>query len=210
VTSNKSLFGFTPKQRREYESRLLRLLVAADIENYLDNADLQAKDLAARVGKSKAWISKLLSGHQNATLDTLAEAAWALGARWRLVLTAAERAGTPAELDPPAPHWAQADQTTTQQVAPHYYLPLGAEALTTAPIYSQGLAGLAQGNDLLTAMTVASSRRVGVVWHQYVVEVKQSHASGESLTEAPTGTAPLINANTNTEMSWAQGSTGSA
>ena len=95
------LFNFTPDERREYESATLRFTVAAQTQNYLDRAGLQAKDLAQRIHKSKAWVSKLLSGRQNATLNTLAEIALALGARWQIDLEQAEKVGTLAEQDPP-------------------------------------------------------------------------------------------------------------
>ena len=68
--------------------------------------------------KSRAWVSKLLSGHQNATLDTLADVAWALGAKWQIDMVAADRIGTPAENDPPPPHWAvRSSSTTTMTVS---------------------------------------------------------------------------------------------
>lgn len=100
MNSRTPLFNFTPDERKEYESATLRFTVAAQVQNYLDNAGLQAKDLAQRIHKSKAWVSKLLSGRQNATLNTLAEIALALGARWQIDLEPAERVGTPAEHDP--------------------------------------------------------------------------------------------------------------
>ena len=107
------LFNFTPEERRDYEATTLRLIASAHIENYLEHVGLQAKDLARRIRKSKSWVSKLLSGRQNATLDTLAEVAWALGARWQLDLVSAERTGTPAENDLPAPTWMSSSTTTT-------------------------------------------------------------------------------------------------
>lgn len=113
MTSDRTpMFGFTPNERREYEAATLRFTAAAHIQNYLDNAGLQAKDLARRIGKSRAWVSKLLSGRQNTTLDTLSDVAWALGARWQIDLVSAERAGTPAEEDPPAPYWATSTSVT--------------------------------------------------------------------------------------------------
>src|ERR1700722_1503389 len=99
-------FNFTPTERREYEAATLRYTAAAHIENYLDNAGIQAKDLAQRIRKSRSWVSKLLSGRQNATLDTLAEVALALGAKWSIDLVATNRNGTPAESDAPPPGWA--------------------------------------------------------------------------------------------------------
>jgi len=114
VTSNRpSLFNFTPGERRDYEAATLRYTAAAHVNNYLDHVGLQAKDLAHRIRKSRAWVSKLLSGRQNATLDTLAEVGWALGAKWKIDLVSAERTGTPAENDPPAPRWATGPVETT-------------------------------------------------------------------------------------------------
>lgn len=111
-SGNTPLFDFTPNERRAYEAATLRYTAAADIQNYLDHAGLQAKDLARRIRKSRAWVSKLLSGRQNATLDTLADAGWALGARWQIDLVPADRVGTPAENDPPAPEWVSNTRAT--------------------------------------------------------------------------------------------------
>lgn len=104
-TDQAPLFNFTPGERREFEATTLRLTAAMHIENYLEHLGLQAKDLAQRIRKSRPWVSKLLSGRQNTTLDTLAEVALALGARWNLDLVPAERVGTPAEADIPASAW---------------------------------------------------------------------------------------------------------
>lgn len=113
-----SPFNFTPGERREYEAATLRFTTAAHIENYLDHAGMQAKDLAQRIRKSRSWVSKLLSGRQNATLDTLAEVALALGAKWTMDLVAANRRGTPAENDVPPPAWAiQQASTATVSVS---------------------------------------------------------------------------------------------
>ena len=105
--SETPLFEFTPRERLTYERTMLRVHVAAQLDNLLEDSGLQANELAARMGKGRSWISKLLNGRQNATLDTLAEAAAALGARWDAILVPAERAGTAAEADPPAPLWMQ-------------------------------------------------------------------------------------------------------
>ena len=105
-------FNFTSTERRDYEAATLRYTAAAHIENYLDNASMPAKELARRIGKSRSWVSKLLNGRQNATLDTLAEVAWALGAKWSIDLVATNRRGTPAESDAPPPTWAVQQPST--------------------------------------------------------------------------------------------------
>lgn len=110
-------FNFSPPERLEYEAATLRYTAAAHVENYLDHSGMQAKDLAQRIRKSRSWVSKLLSGRQNATLDTLAEIAWALGARWKISLVASERRGTPAENDAPPPSWAAVEQLSTSTMS---------------------------------------------------------------------------------------------
>src|SRR6266508_3541177 len=107
----RSAFGFTAKERLEYEQTLLRLLVASMIERYIQATGIQAQEIATRMGKSKAWVSKLLSGRHNPTLDTLAELALALGLRWDVQLSTVDRAGTPAEHDPDPPAWTMSQPT---------------------------------------------------------------------------------------------------
>ena len=43
------------------------------------------RELARRLGRSEPWISRVLNGRENTTLKTVAELAWALGLRVRLV-----------------------------------------------------------------------------------------------------------------------------
>lgn len=121
-------FNFSPPERLEYEETTLRYTAAAHVENYLDHTGMQAKDLAQRIHKSRSWVSKLLSGRQNATLDTLAEVAWALGARWKISLVAGERRGTPAENDPPAPSWAAIQQLGTSTMSANIIMDTSASA----------------------------------------------------------------------------------
>jgi transcriptional regulator with XRE-family HTH domain len=117
----KEVAGWEPSRRLKYERTLLRLLVAARIENLLDGLNLRQVDLAKRIGKSSAWVSKLLSGRQNLTLDTLAEIGWALGVRWDPQVEPASRENTPAAADPALPGWVEGhDKITIRYVeAPH-------------------------------------------------------------------------------------------
>lgn len=100
-----AMFGFDYDERLDYEATLLRLMVASQIESVLTHNNVQAKELAQRMGRSKSWVSRVLSGTQNATLDTLAEVALALGLRWHPSLVATNRAGTPAASDVEPPNW---------------------------------------------------------------------------------------------------------
>lgn len=55
------------------------LEVARQIEGQMQSAGIKRSQLAERLGKSRAWISKLLHGGQNVTVFTLVEVADALG-----------------------------------------------------------------------------------------------------------------------------------
>lgn len=103
----KTAFDLSPHERLEYERTLLRLLAATLVEGYLEDTGIQAQQLASRMHKSKSWVSKLLTGTHNPTLDTLADVATALGLRWNVKLCAIDREGTPASWDPEPPHWVE-------------------------------------------------------------------------------------------------------
>jgi transcriptional regulator with XRE-family HTH domain len=63
------------------------------------------RELARRLGRSEAWISRVLNGRENTTLKTLADLGWALGLRFGLEPQVIERRDlTPAAADP-APGW---------------------------------------------------------------------------------------------------------
>ncbi len=68
--------------------------------------DLTQRELARRLGVSDARMSRIMSGRENLTLRTLADLGWATGIRFEVVgAPFADRAGTPAEHDPPPPRW---------------------------------------------------------------------------------------------------------
>jgi transcriptional regulator with XRE-family HTH domain len=113
-------FGFDAGERLEFEQALLRESFASQIETHLEETRLPAQTLAKRMRKSKAWISKLLTGRHNPTLDTAAEVALALGLRWDIKLAVAPRAGTPAADDPPPPAWIQRPATAGAWASSHY------------------------------------------------------------------------------------------
>lgn len=99
--------GVGAQDRKTFEESFLRMSVAARIAGLLEDLGMSQRDLARRLGKSEAWVSKLVGGHQNLTLDTLTRVGIALGVRWNPVLVESPRAGTPAENDPPLPTWIQ-------------------------------------------------------------------------------------------------------
>lgn len=48
---------------------------ARNVFSYLKNNNISQKELARRLGRTEAYVSKLLSGSQNVTLKTIAETA---------------------------------------------------------------------------------------------------------------------------------------
>ena len=106
---DKDVAGWPESERVAFEKELLRRVAAGRLEALMDDLEVSQKVLAARIGKSAAWVSKALNGTQNLTLDTMAQMAWALGVRWDTLLVAAPREGTPARDDVPNPDWVESD-----------------------------------------------------------------------------------------------------
>ena len=79
-----------PKRHKEPEyERLLaqeRLILDATeaIVGLLEEEKVSRQELARRLGKSKGFVSQLLSGERNMTLRTLADLGYALGQRFSL------------------------------------------------------------------------------------------------------------------------------
>lgn len=95
-----------PEVRRVFEEELLFGESTDTIEALLESLGISQRELAARLGVSQGRVSQLLSGRENITLRTLGALGWALGVRFELnPVPMAERAGTPAADDPPAPAW---------------------------------------------------------------------------------------------------------
>lgn len=110
---DKTLPERSPERRLRFERAFLRMTTAATIENLLDALELPHAELARRLGKSPAWVSKVLSGRQNVTLDTLAHVGVVLGIRWNPEMVLAPREGTPAVDDPPMPDWVEQENQIT-------------------------------------------------------------------------------------------------
>jgi transcriptional regulator with XRE-family HTH domain len=166
-----------PTRRLEYERTRLRVLVAARIDNLLSGLNLKQADLAKRIGKSSAWVSKLLSGNQNLTLDTLAEIGWALGVRWDIQPYPAIRDNTPASGDEPLPDWVyrQSKIVVRQMAASGYSViptdPLSdINALANVPV--QGSSGyqslfIQQGPPKESPHLLSSLRFTAGAWHTH-------------------------------------------
>lgn len=91
--------------RKAFEEELLVAEAADTLEAYIESIGITRKELARRLEVSQSRVTQLLSGGRNITLRSVAAAAWAVGLRFRLEPCAAEREGTPAELDPTPPSW---------------------------------------------------------------------------------------------------------
>jgi transcriptional regulator with XRE-family HTH domain len=95
-----------PDVRKVFEEELLFGESTDTVEALLESIGVSQRELAARLGVSEGRVSQLLSGRENLTLRTLGALGWALGVRFELnPVPLADRAGTPAESDPPAPAW---------------------------------------------------------------------------------------------------------
>jgi transcriptional regulator with XRE-family HTH domain len=76
----------SPDARREYEAERLATWAAELIAREMAEQDLTKAELAKRLGKSRAFVTQVLSGQRNLTLRTFADLAWACG--HRVVVTA--------------------------------------------------------------------------------------------------------------------------
>lgn len=95
-----------PEIRRVFEEELLVGEATDTIAGLLESLGLSQRVLADRLGVTPGRISQILSGKENLTLRSLGALGWALGVRFELHPVAmADRAGTPAGNDPPAPAW---------------------------------------------------------------------------------------------------------
>jgi len=70
------------RQRSAYWEEELLLTVARRISDTMADQDVSRSELARRLGVSPAYVTKLLRGHANMTIETLAKIAFALGHRW--------------------------------------------------------------------------------------------------------------------------------
>jgi len=70
------------RQHPEYWSEKFKLDVAALVASQLDRLGISQAELARRMGTSPAFVTKILRGYHNWTLETLAKAGVALGIQW--------------------------------------------------------------------------------------------------------------------------------
>jgi transcriptional regulator with XRE-family HTH domain len=103
--------GAEDPERLVYEQNRLFSQAIETLSGLVQEQRISQRELADRVGRDQAQISRLLSGADNANLKTLARIGWALGIRFVIVgVPFADREGTPAAGDPPLPDWVDAQR----------------------------------------------------------------------------------------------------
>lgn len=92
--------------RLVYEQERLFSEAIETIAGLVEDQGVSQRELAARIDRDQAQISRLLNGADNASLKSLARLAYGLGVRLVIVGVPFEsRDGTPAAGDPPFPEW---------------------------------------------------------------------------------------------------------
>lgn len=76
----------TPEEQRIYAQELAVLVASQTIVNAMESAQLSRVELAKRLGKTKGFVSQVLSG-RNMTMRTLGDLLWACGKQVSEVLT---------------------------------------------------------------------------------------------------------------------------
>lgn len=68
----------------DYWSELAKLEFATALDEKMDAERITRSELAERVSTSKAYISKILGGYKNFTIDTMSKLAFAFGFRLKI------------------------------------------------------------------------------------------------------------------------------
>ncbi len=92
--------------RLVYEQERLFNQAIETIAGLLEGQGVSQRELAARVDRDQAQLSRLLGGADNTSLKSLARLGYGLGVRLAIVgIPFESREGTPAAADPPFPEW---------------------------------------------------------------------------------------------------------
>lgn len=70
----------------DYEVERQKLEVAELLLTKMEELGVSRMELARRVGRTKGYVSQVLSGKQNMTLKTMVQLAWALGLRVEVIV----------------------------------------------------------------------------------------------------------------------------
>lgn len=73
------------KNNPEYYAELLKLEVTEEIFRSMERENISKSELARRFNCSPAYITKILNGSANLTIDTLSSIAFVLGMKWHCI-----------------------------------------------------------------------------------------------------------------------------
>ncbi len=79
-----------------YDEEAVRDEISEQIHQAMAREEVKPAELARRLGKSRAYVTKILQGNANFTIDSLVQIARALGYRYRPLLVPAQPRWTPA------------------------------------------------------------------------------------------------------------------
>ncbi len=77
---------FSNTEERAYAREDFVYNVTEDILVALEDLDVSKKELARRLGKSRSYITQILSGSRNMTLGSLSDICYALGTKPRITI----------------------------------------------------------------------------------------------------------------------------
>ncbi len=78
---------FSDAEEKTFAREELVYNVTEDILVALEDLEITKKELARRLGKSRSFVTQVLSGARNMTLGTLSDICFSIGARPRITLT---------------------------------------------------------------------------------------------------------------------------
>jgi transcriptional regulator with XRE-family HTH domain len=97
--------------RLVYEQERLFSEAIETIAGLLERQGVSQRELAARINRDQAQVSRLLGGAENTSLKSIARLGFGLGIRLVIVGVPFEsRDGTPAAEDPPLPDWLESQR----------------------------------------------------------------------------------------------------
>lgn len=93
---------FSNAEEKAFAREELVYNVTEDLLVLLEDMEVSKKELASRLGKSKSYISQVLSGARNMTLGSLSDICYVLGVKPQIILPVAEE---PASQKIRSEHW---------------------------------------------------------------------------------------------------------
>jgi len=81
---------FSNAEERTFAKQELVYNVTEDLLVILEDMELSKIELAKKLGKSKSYVSQVLSGARNMTLDTLSDICFAIGIKAKIELPVSE------------------------------------------------------------------------------------------------------------------------